>query len=109
MNVLLRDINEYETAIDNCDHISLKTIGSFQCACQSGHTLNTLNNGTCNDMLIGLLINTYSFLYKLSMSVMKRFLIVVNYVSTLLEAMFVLVSLDINFVMTTTLSLIMIC
>ena len=49
---MLTDIDECEIAVDNCDHICLNTIGSFLCACQSGYTLNTLNNKTCCDKFI---------------------------------------------------------
>ena len=110
LHCVLIDIDECETAVDNCEHVCLNTIGSFHCACQSGYTLNTFNNRTCNGKF-NKLINQHRFLlsYKILMSVMMGVLVVVNYVVILLEAMFVLVSMDINLIMTTILVMVKIC
>ena len=45
-------------AMDNCSHECINTVGSFQCSCRSGFTLNT-DNKTCNGIsLVSYLIHT---------------------------------------------------
>ena len=57
-------------------------------------------------LIVSSKINVIFFSQKMSMSVLKGFLVVVNYVSTILEAIVVLVSLDINLIMITILVLV---
>ena len=34
------DINECSLNIDGCDQVCINTVGSFQCSCNRGYTLN---------------------------------------------------------------------
>ena len=42
------DIDECSEKSDSCDHKCVNTIGSYQCSCQSGFTLDNKDGFTCN-------------------------------------------------------------
>ena len=57
------DINECVMAIANCSHDCINTVGSFQCSCRSGFTLNT-DNKTCNGISFTFICCTYNVFHR---------------------------------------------
>ena len=50
-------------AIANCSHDCINTVGSFQCSCRSGFTLNT-DNKTCNGINVSVICCTYNVFHR---------------------------------------------
>ena len=55
---VLLDINECMENNGNCSQLCNNTLGSYQCDCEGGYTLDT-DQLTCNGMGFPLLVNTY--------------------------------------------------
>ena len=51
-------------AIANCSHDCINTVGSFQCSCRSGFTLNTVDNKTCNGINFTFICCTYNVFHR---------------------------------------------
>ena len=49
------DINECSLNSDGCDQLCTNTLGSFQCSCNSGYSLN-VDGITCSGRIAGLCV-----------------------------------------------------
>ena len=103
----MADINECSTNNGNCSKLCINTNGSYVCSCTSGYQIamdNMTCNGECNNLIC-----------KSNQSIRNIFQILMNvlpmeavhkYASTLMEAIYVHVTLVISLQQTTRLALV---
>ena len=90
------EANECTLGTNNCEQVCVNTPGGFRCECNPGFQLNA-DQATCSGeavLFVSLLIESYSMIVQISMSVWLTLMVAAKAVPTLMDRLCVPVTVD---------------